>query len=61
MSAIFETCNRDHNILELVNILTNFSFATTETEFDINNINFIYRPGHIGFSGVQILPSKKIH
>ena len=32
MSAIFETCNRGLNILELLNILTNVSFATTETE-----------------------------
>ena len=32
MSAMFETCNRGHNILELVDILTNFSVATTETE-----------------------------
>ena len=31
MSTMFETCNRGH-ILELVDILTNFSVATTETE-----------------------------
>ena len=34
MSAIFETSNRGRNILELNDILTNFSFATTETERD---------------------------
>ena len=34
MSAINETCNRGHNILELIDILTNFSFATTETGHD---------------------------
>ena len=32
MSEKFETCNRGHKILELVDILTNFSFATTKTE-----------------------------
>ena len=31
---IFETYNRGHNILELVDILTNFSFATTQMERD---------------------------
>ena len=31
---MFETCNRGHNIWELVDILTNFSVATTETERD---------------------------
>lgn len=34
MSAINETCNRGHNILELIDILTNFSFAINETERD---------------------------
>ena len=34
MRAIFDTCKRGHNIVELVDILTNFSFATTETEHD---------------------------
>ena len=32
MSAIFETCKSGHNILELADILTNVSYATTETE-----------------------------
>ena len=32
MSAFLETCNRGHNILELIDILTNIFFATTETE-----------------------------
>ena len=30
MITIFETCNRSHNISELVDILTNFSFTKTE-------------------------------
>ena len=30
----FWNLQRGHNILELVDILTNFSFATTETERD---------------------------
>ena len=34
MRAIFKTCNRGHNILELVDILTDFTFPTTETEHD---------------------------
>ena len=34
MSAIFETYNRTHNILELVDILSNVSFAISETELD---------------------------
>ena len=34
MSTMFETCNRGHNILELADILANFSVATTETERD---------------------------
>ena len=34
MSAIFETYNRTHNILELVDILPNVSFAISETELD---------------------------
>ena len=32
MNTIFETYNRGHNTAEVVNILTNFSVATTETE-----------------------------
>ena len=34
MSAIFDTCNRGHNIVELVNILTNFPLVTAEAERD---------------------------
>ena len=34
MSAIFDTCNRGHNIVEPFNILTNFPLVTTETERD---------------------------
>ena len=34
MSAISETCNRAHNTLELVDILPNASFTTSETEHD---------------------------
>ena len=34
MSAISETYNRAHNILELVDILPNVSFTTNETERD---------------------------
>ena len=34
MSAISETCNRAHNILELVDILPNVSFTISETELD---------------------------
>ena len=34
MSAISETCNRGHNILELLDILSNVSFTTSETERD---------------------------
>ena len=34
MSAIFENCNRGYKLLELLDILSNFSFATTETEHD---------------------------
>ena len=34
MRAIFETYNRAHNILELVDILPNVSFTTNETEPD---------------------------
>ena len=30
MRAIFETCNRGHNNVEFVEILTTFSFTTTE-------------------------------
>ena len=37
MSAIFETCNGGHNILELVDIFINFSFATIETTGDKNS------------------------
>ena len=32
MSAISETWNRGHNILELANILPNASFTASETE-----------------------------
>ena len=32
MSAISESYNRIHNISELVDILQNFSFTTSETE-----------------------------
>ena len=34
MSAISETYNRTHNILELVDILPNISFTTSETKGD---------------------------
>ena len=34
MSAISETCNRAHNVLELVDILPNASFTISETERD---------------------------
>ena len=34
MSAIFETYNRAHNILELLDILPNASFTTSENEPD---------------------------
>ena len=34
MSAISETYNRNHNILELVDILSNVSFTTSDTERD---------------------------
>ena len=34
MSDISETYNRDHNILELVNILPNVSFTKSRTECD---------------------------
>ena len=34
MSAISETYNRVHNILELVDILPNVSLTTNETECD---------------------------
>ena len=34
MSAISETYKRAHNILELVDILSNVSFTTSETELD---------------------------
>ena len=34
MSAISENCIRAHNILELVDIFPNVSFATSETERD---------------------------
>ena len=32
MNAVFETYNRAHNSLELVDILPNVSFTTIETE-----------------------------
>ena len=34
MNVISETFNRGHNILELVGILPNVSFITSETESD---------------------------
>ena len=34
MSAISETLNHAHNILELIDILPNVSFAKSETELD---------------------------
>ena len=34
MSAISETYNRTHNILELVDILPNIFFTTSETKRD---------------------------
>ena len=34
MSVISETYNRAHNILELVDILSNVSLRTKETELD---------------------------
>ena len=34
MSAIFETYNRTHNILELLDIFLNVSFITSEMERD---------------------------
>ena len=34
MSAISETYNRVHNILELVNVFPNVSFTTSEMERD---------------------------
>ena len=34
MSVISETYNRAHNILELVDILPNVSFTSSETERD---------------------------
>ena len=34
MSAISETYNRANNILELVHVLPNVSFSTSETERD---------------------------
>ena len=34
MSTISETYNRAHNIFELVDILPNVSFTTSETERD---------------------------
>ena len=34
MSAIFEISNRNRNTLDLVDILTNFSFATIQAEHD---------------------------
>ena len=34
MNAISETYNRSHKILELVDILPNVSFTTSETESD---------------------------
>ena len=34
MNAISKTCKHGHNIFELSDILTNYSFATTEAERD---------------------------
>ena len=34
MSTISETCNRGHQILELVDILPNVSFTESETKRD---------------------------
>ena len=34
MSVIYETYNRAHNILELVDILPNVTFITSETKRD---------------------------
>ena len=34
MSAIFETCNRAHNVLEFADICPNVSFKTSEAERD---------------------------
>ena len=34
MSATSETCNRAHNILELVDFFPNASFIASETECD---------------------------
>ena len=42
MSAISETYNRAHNILELVDILPNVSFKASETEVIITNKNGEY-------------------
>ena len=38
MSAISKTCNHGHNILEISDVLINFSFATSEVERDFNKI-----------------------
>ena len=42
MSAISETCNRVHNILELVGISPNVSLTTAETELDYHRKNDKY-------------------
>ena len=34
MNAISKTCKHGHNIFELSDILSNYSFATTEAERD---------------------------
>ena len=34
MTAISETCNRAHNILQLADILPNVSFTSNEMELD---------------------------
>ena len=34
MSVISETYNRAHNVLELVDVLPNVSFTTSESEHD---------------------------
>ena len=42
MSAISETYNRAHNILELVDIFPNVSFIASETEVIVTNKNGEY-------------------
>ena len=42
MSAISETYDRTHNILELVDVLPNVSFTTIETKHDYLKIPWHY-------------------